>query len=235
MLASKILSFCRELDHDNISFSEVQLPLSTREFKVFGSCIGIICIANNDEILLFNPLTKSHFQVSIPKPNRVTRSMLGFGYDSKSEDYKILKLSHSDDMDWKSVEAKLYSRNYNSWKSVQEDEMHFIKIYIWVMKEYGNNESWVRLFSIGNECIPRLSWIMPIVYSKDGKKILLDIYISEFGWYDLESKKIKAIKPHGLPKRPTMGYHVGCFVGSLVSIEDKLQSERETLPMIKKK
>uniref|UniRef100_A0A803LRF5 F-box domain-containing protein n=2 Tax=Chenopodium quinoa TaxID=63459 RepID=A0A803LRF5_CHEQI len=313
--------YSADLDHNHISFSGIQLPLSTQGIEVFGSCNGIVCIGNKTEILLFNPLTKSQFKLPIiPDLNRVVR-LFGFGYDSKNDDYRVLKLVQCfliNDMG-KFVEAELYSCNDNSWKSVQgiydftpdyhrhgvlvsealhfnarsnksdyiivsfdlqtesflffdyskliddtefyvtaqltelgrclcafvnyHDELReyvdFWKCDIWVMKEYGNNESWVRLFSIGNKCILRCQLVLPIVYSKDGKKFLLGISDLIFGWYDLESKKFDAInfKLHGMPRDHLMmmGRFVGCYVGSLVSIEDKLRSQRETLPMIKKK
>ncbi|XP_021735211.1 F-box protein CPR30-like [Chenopodium quinoa] len=113
-----------ELNDNHLSFSELQLPLSTQGVQVFGSCNGIICIANKTEIVLLNPLTKSHSKVPItPDPNSVKPPvrLFGFGYDSKSDDYKVLKLVQwcpRDDMGI-CVEVELYSRNNNTWKSAQ--------------------------------------------------------------------------------------------------------------------
>ncbi|KAL2939291.1 F-box protein CPR1 [Bienertia sinuspersici] len=99
---------------------------------------------------------------------------------------------------------------------------------LWVMKEYGKKDSWFRLYSIcQTESIGSRMQIKPIVYSKDGRRILLEIDTLEFGWYDLESKTVEKFTPHGLPDG---NIETAVFVGSLVSFEDKLHSKGRSLP-----
>ncbi|XP_021750853.1 F-box protein CPR30-like [Chenopodium quinoa] len=101
----------------------------------------------------------------------------------------------------------------------------------WVMNEYGNKESWVRLFSIslpGN--IGAYLQIKPLVYSRDGRRVLLEIDSLRLVWYDLESNKVVGCcKAHGLPDG---ALEMTKFVGSLLSleVEEKLGQEKGTLP-----
>ncbi|XP_021750762.1 F-box protein CPR30-like isoform X3 [Chenopodium quinoa] len=90
---------------------------------------------------------------------------------------------------------------------------------LWVMKEYGNNESWVKLFSVCNlPDIERFVGFTPVIYSKDGRRILIVMDCLEAGWYDLESGEFEKVTVHGLPYTY---FDTDYFVGSLVSLEFK--------------
>ena len=53
------------------------------------------------------------------------------------------------------------------------------------MKEYVKEDSCVRLFSICQpEYIGCYVHVCPLVYSRDGRRILLDLDALRFGWYD---------------------------------------------------
>lgn len=97
---------------------------------------------------------------------------------------------------------------------------------VWVMKEYGDKESWVMLFTY-IRFQPAKKLIEPVVYSKDGKRILSVVNNYKVGWYDLESKTIDMITLCG--SLPTRSFQQKSFVGSLVSIEPKqMHSGKET-------
>ncbi|XP_021752965.1 F-box protein CPR30-like [Chenopodium quinoa] len=86
---------------------------------------------------------------------------------------------------------------------------------LWVMKEYGKKESWVRLFSIPQTAsVGMYLQIRTIVYSKDRRRILLEYNSLGLGWYDLETQSFSQFK--GLPQAPISS---GFFVSSLVSLE----------------
>ncbi|GAA0139669.1 hypothetical protein LIER_06005 [Lithospermum erythrorhizon] len=61
---------------------------------------------------------------------------------------------------------------------------------LWVMKEYGLQTSWIKLFSICYLpfCPYSLSPVQPLVYSMCGKKVLLRIGNAVILWYDFEQK-----------------------------------------------
>ncbi|XP_057462730.1 F-box protein CPR1-like [Actinidia eriantha] len=67
------------------------------------------------------------------------------------------------------------------------------QIDIWVMKEYGVKESWIRLISFLPTGPDLNSTVKPLAYSRCGLKVLLlDCYskYSKLLWYDLKTKNI---------------------------------------------
>ncbi|CAN0897154.1 F-box protein CPR1 [Linum grandiflorum] len=64
------------------------------------------------------------------------------------------------------------------------------KIRIWVMEEYGNSESWNRIYCFQNRCLnlSPLSAITPV--GSDGDKILLILDRHTFLWYDPTKSKV---------------------------------------------
>ncbi|KAL3655196.1 hypothetical protein CASFOL_000982 [Castilleja foliolosa] len=66
------------------------------------------------------------------------------------------------------------------------------QINIWVMKEYGVQESWTNLISIVNPvCDNPSDCFKPLVYSEDGQKILMYGNRAKFVWYDLKTKTME--------------------------------------------
>ncbi|XP_004288798.1 PREDICTED: F-box/kelch-repeat protein At3g06240-like [Fragaria vesca subsp. vesca] len=67
--------------------------------QIYGSCNGLICVElDYVNILVWNPYTGE--SKLLPKPNvcnDVTTDMYGFGYDSSSGDYKVVRGSWSND------------------------------------------------------------------------------------------------------------------------------------------
>ncbi|XP_010686908.2 F-box protein CPR1 [Beta vulgaris subsp. vulgaris] len=107
---------------------------------------------------------------------------------------------------------------------------------LWVMKECGNKNSWVKLFAISEltSFSTSVTSIKPVVYSKDGRRVLIEIDCLELGWYDWESKKFEKLTPRGLPNTY---YDTSYMLGSLVSLEYKVHPETGTgaLPRKNKK
>ncbi|KNA11113.1 hypothetical protein SOVF_138180, partial [Spinacia oleracea] len=99
---------------------------------------------------------------------------------------------------------------------------------VWVMKEHGKKDSWIKLFSIHNpNSIRSYLLIKPLIYSKDGQRILLEMDCRGLLWYDLKSNKVDRYTVQGMPNGV---FEMAYFMGSLVSLEDKLHPEIETLP-----
>ncbi|XP_021867414.1 F-box protein CPR1-like isoform X2 [Spinacia oleracea] len=211
-----------DLHHNRLSFSELNHPLNPlKGVRLVGSCNGVLCISDNsfNDIILYNPLTKSHRKLpsnQFPSP-KLHMNVFGFGYDGKTDDYKVLKMVQGFEENFNS-EAQVYSLNNNSWKSVQCIKEIFERADLWVMKEYGDEESWMKLCSIRQlESISGCIQLRPVVYSKDGRRILLEINNCKFGWYDLESETVEIFAAHGLPNRP---FETSFFMGSLISFEE---------------
>ncbi|XP_074312827.1 F-box protein CPR1-like [Silene latifolia] len=91
---------------------------------------------------------------------------------------------------------------------------------VWVMKEYGVEESWEKLFSMSDRCVIGSLNIVPITYSKEGNEILLrkDVFSKAF-WYELCEKTTRTAEFHCLPSYR----QVGVCIRSLISLCDNAQ------------
>ncbi|KAG2694716.1 hypothetical protein I3760_08G157800 [Carya illinoinensis] len=96
--------------------------------SVVGSCDGLLCLcdASTQKFFLWNPATKESNLV----PASIFRGRLcnyrhysnaiGFGFDSKTNDYKIIRLRLVDsDSSVLHFEIDLYSLSTNSWREVE--------------------------------------------------------------------------------------------------------------------
>uniref|UniRef100_A0A803NDE3 F-box associated beta-propeller type 1 domain-containing protein n=1 Tax=Chenopodium quinoa TaxID=63459 RepID=A0A803NDE3_CHEQI len=195
--------------------------------QLIGSCNGVVCIStvSKTRVVLYNPLTNSHLKlpsVTIPVPD-LNKMVLGFGYDSNNDDYKVLRIVQGVGLlDDSTNKAQVYSFNDNCWRCIEgipyylyygyyhgnlvneglhyvvTQESHSERLFIarmlvnaelWVMKEYGNKESWIKLLCISQpQTIGIRKCAKAVVYSKDGRRVLLEIDGLEYGWYDLESE-----------------------------------------------
>ncbi|KAM7259788.1 hypothetical protein ACFE04_015529 [Oxalis oulophora] len=91
-------------------------------YNIVDSCHGLICAGSLSygEIYVFNPTIRSCKKISMeisPYPIEGISGSLGFGYDSLSNDYKIVKINQSY-QNTKSYQIWVYSLRKNSWKSL---------------------------------------------------------------------------------------------------------------------
>ncbi|KAE8021693.1 hypothetical protein FH972_007563 [Carpinus fangiana] len=98
------------------------------EVQVFGACNGIICLAATlwkdgkmiwgyEQLVLWNPATReSKMLPPIHRPSDLPDhfSHIGFGFDSKTNDYKVVRILH-----YKSqYEVAVYSLSADSWRVI---------------------------------------------------------------------------------------------------------------------
>ncbi|XP_017257053.2 F-box protein CPR1-like [Daucus carota subsp. sativus] len=77
----------------------------------------------------------------------------------------------------------------------------FIRIDVWVMKEYGVGNSWCKLFSVEQPKVTRCCMsITPIFYSKNRKDVLLEVDSKKLMWYNLKKKRARTVKISNLPE-----------------------------------
>ena len=68
----------------------------------------------------------------------------------------------------------------------------------WLMKEYGDESSWTRIYKIEPGAVPwNIDYFKPLLFSKNGKKVLME-HVSLF-WYDIEKKRSKRLESQNLP------------------------------------
>ncbi|XP_050211957.1 putative F-box protein At3g16210 [Mercurialis annua] len=111
---------CRIQDFPLAHYSE--------HFWLTGSVNGLLCVVGDDyeeksdelsrpqTLILWNPSIQK--SMILPNPNLLfhTRCLVGFGYDSRSDDYKLLKMiNFYDSAGFRSV-AEVFSLNSGSWK-----------------------------------------------------------------------------------------------------------------------
>ncbi|KAJ4834637.1 hypothetical protein Tsubulata_020205 [Turnera subulata] len=93
---------------------------------------------------------------------------------------------------------------------------------IWVMKEYGVQDSWTKLLRCETAKFSEISCpspLRPLAYSKKGNKVLLErescswFHTTQLFWYDLERKTVAEVKIPGAPEH----FKVAVCVASLVN------------------
>ncbi|XP_051134001.1 F-box protein CPR1-like [Andrographis paniculata] len=103
------------------------------------------------------------------------------------------------------------------------------RIVIWVMNDYGVKESWFKLLSVSTPAIERNDIVKPLVYSKDGKMVLLNCDDKRLIWYDLRTKAIEEVIVEGMP----FVFYAESCVETLISLNNK-QEIKKQIPVRKK-
>ncbi|KAK9285884.1 hypothetical protein L1049_025085 [Liquidambar formosana] len=115
-------------------FAPLEFPFKAHSsnyiFRIVGSCNGVLCLSDDlkvyaDVIILWNPSIRKF--VTLPKPNVTYYThgphwfSLGFGFDARSNDYKVVKLLYpdiDDDKDEAVPEVELYSLSTGAWRGI---------------------------------------------------------------------------------------------------------------------
>ncbi|XP_059631849.1 F-box protein CPR1-like [Cornus florida] len=121
------------IDFDSLDDDPVELvhPLKNGGgFEVVGSCDGLLCLCYSEkDITLWNPSTRKHHKLPITpiefplECGSINHFIIyGFGYDSVSDDYKVVRLIEYYDRYYDSLgsEVKVYSLKLNSWRRIQD-------------------------------------------------------------------------------------------------------------------
>ncbi|KAK1398892.1 hypothetical protein POM88_008755 [Heracleum sosnowskyi] len=102
-----------------IHFEYLVMPHVFQPTQVICSCDGIICLYNKygDVVYLWNPSIRRCKK--LPPPTRQTSTsvpiMLGFGYDSSSNDYKVLRIVYENRYDFVPI-VQVYSTNADCYR-----------------------------------------------------------------------------------------------------------------------
>ncbi|XP_059439385.1 F-box/kelch-repeat protein At3g23880-like [Corylus avellana] len=154
---------------------------------VVGSCNGLVCLFNNYSLqeFIWNPATKE--TKVVPKSNMFPSGYhanlkgIGFGFDAKANDYKIINLlTPYDNPDPKSfrsgniIQSEVYTLSADSWKkvdiplSVTIDRFYAPMIYINGMafwRAYADDWEGVLSFDMSDEVF--LKTPLPLLYIRD--------------------------------------------------------------------
>ncbi|CAA0826478.1 F-box protein CPR30 [Striga hermonthica] len=107
---------------------------------------------------------------------------------------------------------------------------------IWVMREYGVRESWSKLLTVCPPAIEPRDFVKPLLYSREGDKVLLSCDDKRLVWYDVEKKTTELVSVDGMP----FVFYAEPCVESLVSFSrpdevKKLGIEKSKAKKIRKK
>ncbi|WZY80574.1 hypothetical protein YC2023_026958 [Brassica napus] len=156
------------LDAPN-KLSDVEHPLQTGGVtEVFGSVNGVIGLTNSPlDLALFNPSTRKIHRLPIAPidfpEHSISRENVfyGLGYDSVSDDYKVVRIIQSNDEGDEddesfgyALEIKVFSLRSNKWKRIHllfEVQILFIYFYYDLLHRRGN----------GVLASNSLHWILP--------------------------------------------------------------------------
>ncbi|XP_062002254.1 F-box/kelch-repeat protein At3g06240-like [Rosa rugosa] len=166
-----LLDLCNDNDGDDQNLHSVvddlivPLPFSICPFslQIAGHCDGLICLVNivNEEVALCNPAIKEFKflpRSSLLLPRRHPEdddgiesdvNAVGFGYDSKTQDYKIVRvITYITGIAYTlPSKAEVYTLSSHSWREIKIDkechvfwtpsfEIHFRGIYYWSALTY---------------------------------------------------------------------------------------------------
>ncbi|XP_057993135.1 F-box protein CPR1-like [Hevea brasiliensis] len=132
-------SFCDDdkycLRFDDKDFKEYVTLYPSFDTKkplhVACSCNGVICLFSDDfsyggcRFILWNPFIRKSLLLPLPHlifanvRNRC-KNFIGFGFDSRTHDYKVLRIMNPPVEDGIHIRTELYSLNSNSWKNITE-------------------------------------------------------------------------------------------------------------------
>ncbi|XP_050212230.1 F-box protein CPR1-like isoform X1 [Mercurialis annua] len=85
------------LHSDNESFSEFkQLGDYGNDVDVAGSCHGLVCLSDgmNNRLIVWNPAIGEFITTSLREHCNGTTHFVGFGFDSKSSAYKVVRIAY---------------------------------------------------------------------------------------------------------------------------------------------
>ncbi|GMP40183.1 hypothetical protein CsSME_00010728 [Camellia sinensis var. sinensis] len=109
------------------------LMFEKRLDKVWNSCNGLLCLSFGEgQAILRNPSTRKHLELPVsltetPVDFRgVLVNLYGLGYDSVSDDYKVMRIARINDYRFVHYESevRVYSLKSNSWRKVGDFPHH---------------------------------------------------------------------------------------------------------------
>ncbi|OMP00104.1 hypothetical protein COLO4_12912 [Corchorus olitorius] len=137
-----ILRF-RLITHDPFEvYLDIELPFTSSSwgyFRIVGSYNGLVCFYDETQFFIYNPLLNQH--KTLPRPNDVDSAwyriheMIGFGYDSVSNDYKVVFWCNDEGPHGKKQLAEVYSLGMNCWRKVETPDEDI------AVDEYGYHKS----------------------------------------------------------------------------------------------
>ncbi|XP_061357515.1 F-box protein CPR1-like [Gastrolobium bilobum] len=98
------------------------VPDSNKHVSFIGSSNGLVCLSNiYYNIILWNPVIRKHLQLPKPPETPHYDSLMfsyGFGFDSKNNDFKVVRLYYPKGRFIYPPKVELYSLNEGAWRDI---------------------------------------------------------------------------------------------------------------------
>lgn len=99
----------------------VTMRRPVKDMKIVGSCNGLVClVVDSEDMMIYNPSTRQVH--AAPKLSTISGKdyFYGFGYDSRKEDYKIVRATSSSKAGVFATQLDIYSLKTNTWRARSE-------------------------------------------------------------------------------------------------------------------
>ncbi|GKU99611.1 hypothetical protein SLEP1_g12431 [Rubroshorea leprosula] len=109
-------------------YAQLHFPYKSKYgFQTFGSCNGLVCILNGNlkrpvHFILWNPVIRK--SVILPERSFFGLESVGLGYDSRTNDYKILAVSNVL-YDEGVLQVEVYSLRHDSWRRLADAQAFY--------------------------------------------------------------------------------------------------------------
>nr|UZN72702.1 SFBB25-S21 [Pyrus x bretschneideri] len=188
--------------HYDVEDLNIQFPLEDHDLvSVNGYCNGIVCLIVGKNAVLYNPATRELKQLPdscllLPSPPKgkfeleSTFQGMGFGYDSKAKEYKVVKIiencEYSDDERTFSHRialphtAEVYVTTTNSWRVIEIEissdtyncscSVYLKGFCYWFASD---DEEYILSFDLGDEIFHRIQ----LPYRKESDFLFYDLFL----------------------------------------------------------
>ncbi|XP_007207968.1 F-box/kelch-repeat protein At3g06240 [Prunus persica] len=151
-LGFSFLYFCNDYDDDehkvNSFVEDIKFPFSSggqrsgfeviESLSMIGQCDGIVCLCDRrDNIVLCNPAIKELKLLPKSCLPQLIQCAVGFGYDPKSKDYKIHRISCDGEeiYDQRLVffppRVEIYTLTTDSWREIKNNYLETENTFFW--------------------------------------------------------------------------------------------------------
>ncbi|GJW89823.1 putative F-box domain-containing protein [Tanacetum coccineum] len=164
------------MSRDNMPYNFQWYYLYTSKRNLIGSSNGLVCIStSHGEVIVANPLTRDMKKLPNPKlfVGLEWSTCWGFGYDSSTDDYKVIVGSSSD---YLRMSFQVLSLKTNVWKDVGKLKYMCLNVH-----------------KVGILCNEKLHWFMK---DQNGKDVILSFDLSEEKFEEISQPRVFKYEPY---------------------------------------
>ncbi|OIW08154.1 hypothetical protein TanjilG_06697 [Lupinus angustifolius] len=165
---SFLSTFCID---PSLTFTPIDSPSYPFSLRFLQSVHGLVCLHHAHNVILWNPSINKHFR--IPAPTLGPAAGIGFGFDSKNHDFKVIRIVHS-------CRVELYSLNQGCWKDID------VPLEVDLSLKFSDTPCFLN----GN-----VHWLVyhDDIYGDEKHILMFDVEEEKFGKLEFPAKLVKAL------------------------------------------